>query len=92
MNESGEFRSHLVGVVDQQGRILHFDTLPQYVPDLIMELMDWTKSSAVHMLIRRCVFHYEFELIYSFVDGNGRIGWLGTHYCFLGGICFLLGC
>lgn len=43
VEESGEFRSRPVGVVDQQGRILHFGTLPQYVPDLIMELLDWTK-------------------------------------------------
>lgn len=74
VEESGEFRSRPVGVVDQNGHILHFGTLPQYVPDLIMELLDWTKNSDVHMLIRSCVFHYEFELIHPFADGNGRIG------------------
>ena len=74
VDESGVFRSIPVGVVDQKGHILHFGTLPQYVPDLIMELMDWAKSTDVHMLIRSCVFHYELELIHPFADGNGRIG------------------
>lgn len=74
VEESGRFRTRPVGVVDQEGHILHFGTLPQYVPDLIMELLDWVKNSDVHMLIRSCVFHYEFELIHSFADGNGRIG------------------
>lgn len=68
------FRTRPVGVVDQEGRILHFGTLPQYVPDLVMELLDWVKNSNVHMLIRSCVFHYEFELIHPFADGNGRVG------------------
>ncbi len=72
--ESGVFRSGPVGVVDQEGRVLHFGTLPQYVPGLVMELLDWVKNSDVHMLIRSCVFHYEFELIHPFVDGNGRVG------------------
>lgn len=74
VDESGMFRTRPVGVVDQEGRILHFGTLPQYVPDLVMELLDWVKNSDVHMLIRSCVFHYEFELIHPFADGNGRVG------------------
>lgn len=74
VDESGVFRSKPVGVVDQEGHVLHFGTLPQYVPDLVMELLDWVKSSDVHMLIRSCVFHYEFELIHPFADGNGRVG------------------
>jgi len=74
VEESGVFRNSPVGVVDQEGHVLHFGTLPQYVPGLIMELLDWVKNSDVHMLIRSCVFHYEFELIHPFADGNGRIG------------------
>lgn len=74
VDESGIFRTRPVGVVDQEGHVLHFGTLPQYVPDLVMELLDWVKNSDVHMLIRSCVFHYEFELIHPFADGNGRIG------------------
>ena len=74
VEESGVFRSRPVGVVDQDGHVLHFGTLPQYVPDSVMELLDWTKASNIHMLIRSCVFHYELELIHPFADGNGRIG------------------
>lgn len=74
IKESGVFRSRPVGVVDQEGHILHFGTLPQYVPELVMELLSWVKYSDVHMLIRSCVFHYEFELIHPFADGNGRVG------------------
>lgn len=74
VEESGIFRTRHVGVVDQKGQILHFGTLPQYVPDLVMELLDWTKHSDLHMLIRSCVFHYELELIHPFADGNGRVG------------------
>lgn len=72
--ESGCFRSGPVGVVDKQGNILHFGTLPDYAPGLTMELLDWVKESDFHMLIKRCVFHYELELIHPFADGNGRIG------------------
>lgn len=74
VEESGMFRTRPVGVVDRKGHVLHFGTLPQYVPDLVMELLDWTKTSEVHMLIRSCVFHYELELIHPFADGNGRVG------------------
>lgn len=74
VEEAGEFRSRPVGIVDGEGKVLHFGTLAQYVPQLVQELLDWIKSSEVHMLIKSCVFHYEFELIHPFADGNGRIG------------------
>lgn len=74
VEESGQFRTRPVGVVDSQGRVLHFGTLPQYVPNLVLELLEWVKTSQVHMLIRSCVFHYELELIHPFADGNGRVG------------------
>lgn len=74
VDEAGMFRTRPVGIVDNEGHVLHFGTLPQYVPDLVMELLDWVKNSDTHILIRSCVFHYELELIHPFADGNGRIG------------------
>lgn len=74
VTESGAFRSKPVGVVDSNGNILHFRTLPKYVPDLTMELLAWTENSELPMLIKSCVFHYKFEVIHPFADGNGRIG------------------
>jgi len=74
IGESGMFRSRPVGVFDQDGQVLHVGTLPRYVPDLVMELLNWVKTSDIHMLIRSCVFHFELELIHPFADGNGRIG------------------
>ena len=74
IDESGIFRTRPVGIADREGNILHFGTLPQHIPKLVIELLGWTRASDVHMLIRSCVFHYELELIHPFADGNGRIG------------------
>ena len=74
VSESGEFRSRPIGVVDRDGNILHFGSLPAYVPQLVLDLLEWTKQSELPMVIKSCVFHYEFELIHPFADGNGRIG------------------
>lgn len=74
VEEAGMFRSRPVGVVDGEGRILHFGTLPDYVPGLVTQLLEWTQESELPMLIKSCVFHYEFELIHPFADGNGRVG------------------
>lgn len=74
VQEDGVFRSKPVGVVDSHGNVLHFGTLPQYVPPLVEELLKWTEDSPLPMLIKSCVFHYEFEVIHPFADGNGRIG------------------
>jgi Fic family protein len=38
------------------------------------DLFHWLKTSGEHPLISSSIFHYEFEFIHPFEDGNGRIG------------------
>ncbi len=47
---------------------------PKEVPKLMEGLFGWLRDEDVHPLIKSCVFHYEFELIHPFLDGNGRVG------------------
>ena len=42
--------------------------------DLMNQLFTWLKQSKYHPLVKSCVFHYEFEFIHPFADGNGRTG------------------
>ena len=73
VKEAGIFRSGGVGVYAGED-LIHAGTPPQYVPDLISELFGWLKESTLHPLIKSCIFHYEFEFIHPFADGNGRTG------------------
>lgn len=75
IEESGVFRSKPVGVCDSiSGEIIHLGTLPNYVPQAVEELLEWCKNSDTNEIIKSCVFHFEFEAIHPFLDGNGRIG------------------
>ena len=74
VKESGMFRSGQVGVYDQDGNVIHIAPPANIVPSLIKQLFDWVKSSNINMLIKSSVFHYEFEFIHPFNDGNGRTG------------------
>ena len=72
---AGAFRTQPAGVVDSAtGDVIHLGTLPEYVPQLTEDLLNWVKESDAHELIKGCVFHYEFEVIHPFLDGNGRLG------------------
>ena len=73
INESGKFRTKGAGVY-QGKQLIHAGTPPQYIPKEIKQLFLWLKNSEVHPLIKACVFHYEFEFIHPFQDGNGRMG------------------
>lgn len=71
--ENGKFRSGGVGVFDGD-RLVHMAPPAHIVPKLIQDLFDWYRDSEMHPLIKSAVFHYEFEFIHPFQDGNGRMG------------------
>ena len=73
VKEAGRFRSGNVGVYAREC-LIHAGTPARYVPDLISQLMAWLKESKYHPLVKSCIFHYEFEFIHPFMDGNGRTG------------------
>lgn len=73
VKEAGIFRSKGVGVYAGT-ELIHAGTPAQYVPELIQELFTWLKESKLHPLVKSCIFHYEFEFIHPFADGNGRTG------------------
>ena len=54
--------------------MIHAGAPAKYVPDLIRQLFSWLKESKFHPLVKSCIFHYEFEFIHPFQDGNGRMG------------------
>lgn len=71
--ENGRFRSGGVGVFDGEV-LIHMAPPAEFVPEHIHNLFAWYQQSELHPLIKSAVFHYEFEFIHPFADGNGRIG------------------
>lgn len=71
--QNGKYRTDGVGIFNGKS-VVHFAPPADRVPFLMAELFDWLKDSDVHPLIKSCVFHYEFEFIHPFQDGNGRMG------------------
>ena len=71
--ENGKFRSGGVGVFDGEV-LIHMAPPAEFVPEHIHNLFAWYQTSELHTLIKSAVFHYEFEFIHPFADGNGRMG------------------
>ena len=73
VDNAGHYRKGSVGVFDGD-KCIHVAPSADRVPTLMAELFAWVKETKTHPLISSCVFHYEFEFIHPFMDGNGRMG------------------
>lgn len=72
--ECGKYRSHPEGVIDERGNVVHVAPSEKMVPSLMANLFDWLKKDKdTPILIKSCIFHYEFVFIHPFGDGNGRM-------------------
>lgn len=73
IDEAGRFRRSGVGVFSEHG-LVHMAPPADRVPYLMEDLFRWLGTTNDHLLVRSCVFHFEFEFIHPFADGNGRMG------------------
>jgi Fic family protein len=72
--EAGMFRRGGVGIYAGD-KLVHMAPPAHLVPTLMQSLVKWAQdASFTHPLIKSSVFHYEFEFIHPFSDGNGRMG------------------
>ncbi|MBI5399045.1 Fic family protein [Candidatus Saganbacteria bacterium] len=74
VDDAGSLRSRNVGIF--KGReVAHLAPKYQMVPKLMEDLFAFLKKKdKLNLLIKSSVFHYEFEFIHPFSDGNGRLG------------------
>jgi len=73
VDHPGQWRSGGVGIFQEQA-LVHIAPPATQIPRLMQALLGWLSSTDTHPLIASCVFHYEFEFIHPFTDGNGRLG------------------
>lgn len=73
VKNAGHFRSGGVGVF-KGSRVVHMAPPAEFVLEHIANLFTWYQKSTAHPLVKSAVFHYEFEFIHPFADGNGRMG------------------
>lgn len=73
LDDFGQYRRGGVGVMAGD-KVIHMAPPANRVAELMRELLVWLGETTLHPLISSCVFHYEFEFIHPFMDGNGRMG------------------
>ncbi len=79
----GIFRRSPVYIVnelpDVSGEVAYTPPHENEVPTLIEDLFSWLyENTDIHPIVRAGLFHYQFETIHPFTDGNGRTGRLLT--------------
>ena len=73
IDDAGHWRSKGAGIYRGE-QLVHMAPPASQIPRLMIDLFDWLANTDAHPLIASAAFHYEFEFIHPFGDGNGRIG------------------
>ena len=73
LDGAGRYRTCNVGVMGQR-EVVHVAPPASRVAGLMQELFQWLRTTELHPLVAGSIFHYEFEFIHPFEDGNGRMG------------------
>ncbi|MBB6055925.1 Fic family protein [Tolumonas osonensis] len=73
IDDAGHWRSKGAGIY-RGDQLVHMAPPASQIPRLMTDLFDWLAHTDAHPLIASAAFHYEFEFIHPFGDGNGRIG------------------
>lgn len=73
IDHAGKLRTSNVGIV-KGTKIEHIAPNGTFIKGLMNDLFEYLKKDKDLILIKSCVFHYEFEFIHPFIDGNGRMG------------------
>jgi Fic family protein len=73
IEQPGRMRTKNVGIV-KGSKVAHMAPDGSMVNGLMKDLFRYLKNDTDLILIKSCVFHYEFEFIHPFMDGNGRMG------------------
>lgn len=73
IDNAGKLRTSSVGIVKGK-ELAHLAPPGKIVKPLMNDLFGYLKKDSDLLLIKSCVFHYEFEFIHPFLDGNGRMG------------------
>lgn len=73
IDSAGMYRIGGVGVFAGK-QVLHMAPPANQLHRLMADLFQWLQTTDTHPLVASSVFHFEFEFIHPFADGNGRMG------------------